>query len=116
MPSQALEVQSGSPRHFLGRAARGQVLRPPQSASVSTPSWCRSVHWAAQTRVPVWQPSALTQSVSILHFLPVTQVPTQLGPPQSRSVSPWLKMPPTQVAARHFLATQSRLTQSPPTS
>src|SRR6478735_3860517 len=83
MPSHASERQSGVSRQCLF-SVQGLHKRPPQSASVSRPSWRWSRHWSpTQVRVPASQAPEM-QSRSSRHFLPSAQ--GGQSPPQSKSV------------------------------
>jgi hypothetical protein len=83
--TQSSLVQSVSTAHFWA-VAHGAQTPPPQSTSVSVPFWMPSVHEdPAAWQMPATQ-SALVQSLSAAHSLPVAHL-GQLGPPQSTSVS-----------------------------
>jgi hypothetical protein len=78
-----LLLQSLGTKHFCDAAHAGQVP-PPQSTSVSVPSWTLSVH-DALWQVPPTQLLSL-QSVGITQRFPTAHA-AQAPPPQSTSVS-----------------------------
>src|SRR2546425_405868 len=97
--------QSESSRHFCPTAHRGQTA-PPQSTSVSEPSFCCSPHWRARQRSEVALQALEAQSASTLHCLPTAQA-GQVPPPQSTSVSL-----PSFWWSAHGLATQRSVSAS----
>jgi hypothetical protein len=78
--------------------AHGEQL-PPQSTSLSLPSFTPSVQLAALQTLA--EQSALAQSLIAAHALPTAHF-GQDGPPQSTSVSPAFFTPSVQVAAQVF--------------
>ncbi len=112
LASHTLLTQSLALRHFLVSAQAGQVA-PPQSTSVSSPFWVRSVQLA------FWQMllrhTLLTQSPCLRHFWVWTHA-GQVAPPQSTSVSSPLCALSVQLALVQVLAVGSHtlLRQSVP--
>jgi hypothetical protein len=84
-PSQALLAQSVSAWQCRVRPQAAQVP-PPQSTSVSLPSFLWSLHWFVTQVSELASQALLEQSVSTPQCSPVAQV-AQVPPPQSTSVS-----------------------------
>ena len=79
-------AQSELTTHARPTLQRAQLLFPPQSTSVSLPSFLLSKHWFASHVNDCPSQALLVQSLLVWHFSPVAQV-LQVPPPQSTSVS-----------------------------
>lgn len=113
-PVQTYVVQSVVPEQPLPGRQRLHA-GPPQSASVSVPSFCPFAQVAAAPHVPNPFPccpaqTPLAQSGAALHPLPTRH--TGHEPPQSTPVSSPSLTASVQVAARHTPLTQWLVTQS----
>jgi hypothetical protein len=104
-------AQSPCIRHIFFTAHFGQS-GPPQSMSVSIPSFIPSLHCGV-VQIPAMQP-LLSQSTGFVQVFPAGQ-PMQTPPPQSTSDSPPFFTPSVQVGATHFPMLQKVLWQSLPT-
>src|SRR3989442_1491863 len=103
--SQALVVQSPSIVHFRPVAQPAQ-MPPPQSMSVSTPSFLLSEHWFETQANDTASQAFVAQSVSAAPPLPGAQVAQP--PPQSTSVSVPSFLWSTQRLATHTPETKSQ--------
>src|SRR5690606_19719407 len=117
VPESQLPVVQSEPPLQRWPMPQGSQVVPPQSTSVSswfsTPS--AQVPGAASQR-PSLPQSPLRQSPGAAHLAPTPQ-PSQVAPPQSTSVSSWLRTPSVQVGVSgvtHVIETvsQLRLSQS----
>ncbi len=113
--SHALSTQSPLTRHPLP-TAQGEQVPPPQSMSVSLPSFCPSLHWLASHTCAVASHAVVVQSLSMRHFLPSAQA-AQTLPPQSVSVSLPSSWPSLHWLEVHSIVVPSQApeVQSPPT-
>src|SRR5690606_17211500 len=115
-PSQLPVVQS-DPALQRWPMPHGSQIAPPQSVSVSSWFSVPSVHVpGAASQRPSAPQSPLRQSPATAHIAPTPQ-PSQVAPPQSMSVSSWLRSPSVQVGVSGVTqvietVSQLRLSQS----
>jgi hypothetical protein len=101
-------AQSLATRH-AARAAHALQL-PPQSRSVSSPLSTLSVQLVGWQRP--FEQLAWSQSVFATQCWPVAHGAQPLTPPQSTSLSSWLRSPSEHDCARHFPPVHSAMLQS----